>query len=67
LAILLSNFRETANLQTLRILIVEDDPMIQIGLKHTLSKMSRVEVVGVAEDGYVGVKMAIALQPDRKA
>lgn len=55
---------ETANLQILRLLIVEDDPMIQIGLKHTLSKMSRSEVVGVAEDGYVGVEMAIALKPD---
>jgi NarL family two-component system response regulator LiaR len=48
----------------LRILIVEDDPMMQIGLKHTLSTYPQLEIVGIAEDGYLGIEAAIALQPD---
>ncbi|MBD2451614.1 response regulator transcription factor [Nostoc sp. FACHB-152] len=48
----------------LRILIVEDDPMMRIGLKHTLSTYPQLEIVDIAEDGYLGVEAAIALQPD---
>ncbi|OUL24252.1 hypothetical protein BV372_28895 [Nostoc sp. T09] len=48
----------------LQILIVEDDPMMRIGLKHTLSAYPQLEIVGIAEDGYVGIESAIALQPD---
>ncbi|TAF11264.1 MAG: DNA-binding response regulator [Nostocales cyanobacterium] len=47
-----------------RILIVEDDPMMQIGLQHILSTHSQLEIVGIAEDGYVGVESALSLQPD---
>jgi DNA-binding NarL/FixJ family response regulator len=49
---------------TLRILIVEDDPMMRIGLKHSLSSQPQLEIVGMAEDGYLGVEAAVALQPD---
>ncbi|ARV62846.1 DNA-binding response regulator [Nostocales cyanobacterium HT-58-2] len=48
----------------LRILIVEDDPMMRIGLKHTLSAYPQLEIVSIVEDGYLGVEAAIALQPD---
>ncbi|MCP6757219.1 MAG: response regulator transcription factor [Fischerella sp. CENA71] len=48
----------------LRILIVEDDPMMRIGLKHTLSTYPQLEIVSIVEDGYLGVEAAIALQPD---
>ena len=48
----------------LRILIVEDDPMMRIGLKHTLSTYAHLEIVDIAEDGYLGVEAAMALQPD---
>lgn len=48
----------------LRILIVEDDPMIQLGLERILSAYSRFEIVGIAEDGYLGVKAALDCQPD---
>jgi hypothetical protein len=41
---------------TLRILIVEDDPMMRIGLKHSLSSQPQLEIVGMAEDGYLGVE-----------
>jgi two-component system, NarL family, response regulator LiaR len=47
-----------------RILIVEDDPLMQLGLKHALSRYPHLEIVGQAEDGAAGVKLAIGLKPD---
>jgi DNA-binding NarL/FixJ family response regulator len=55
---------EVQQFYPLRILIVEDDPMMQIGLQHTLSVHSHIEIVGVAEDGYLGVESALSLKPD---
>lgn len=48
----------------LRILIVEDDPMMQLGLEQSLQSDSRFTVVGQAEDGYAAVEMALKLKPD---
>lgn len=47
-----------------QVLIVDDDPMMRIGLKHSLANQSQIEIVGVAEDGFLGVETAIALHPD---
>lgn len=48
----------------LRILIVEDDPMIQLGLERILSGYPRFQIVQIAEDGYLGVKAALEQKPD---
>lgn len=48
----------------MRILIVEDDPLMQLGLEQALSNYPEVEIIGQAEDGYAGVQQAIALKPD---
>jgi DNA-binding NarL/FixJ family response regulator len=48
----------------MRILIVEDDPIIQWELEQALSQQPEFEIVGQAEDGYRGVQQAIALKPD---
>ena len=48
----------------LRILIVEDDPMIQLGLERILSSYPEFEIVEIAEDGYLGVQAALRHQPD---
>ncbi|MCU0533961.1 MAG: response regulator transcription factor [Hydrococcus sp. Prado102] len=48
----------------MRILIVEDDPLMQLGLEQALSNYPGLEIVGQAEDGYSGVQKAIALKPD---
>jgi DNA-binding NarL/FixJ family response regulator len=48
----------------MRILIVEDDPLMQLGLEQALSTQAEFEIVGQAEDGYTGVKMASDLRPD---
>jgi two-component system, NarL family, response regulator LiaR len=48
----------------IRILIVEDDPMMQLGLEQSLSAQSQYTLVGQAEDGYLGVEAALRLKPD---
>ncbi|MGB3401592.1 MAG: response regulator transcription factor [Microcoleaceae cyanobacterium] len=48
----------------MKILIVEDDPMMQLGLEQILSKKSNLTIIGIAEDGYMGVEMALQQQPD---
>ncbi len=50
--------------QPLRVLIVEDDPLIQLGLEQSLSQQPNITVIGIAEDGYIGMKMAQELIPD---
>jgi two-component system, NarL family, response regulator LiaR len=49
---------------SLRILILEDDPLMQLGLKHALSQYPNFEIVGQEEDGLVGVHSALKLKPD---
>ncbi|MDS3860219.1 response regulator transcription factor [Thermosynechococcaceae cyanobacterium BACA0444] len=48
----------------LRILIVEDDPMMQLGLEQSLTAYPQFEIIAQAEDGFSGVEAARNLQPD---
>ena len=48
----------------IRILIVEDDPMMQLGLEQSLAAHPELNIVGQAEDGYLGVEAALKLKPD---
>ena len=48
----------------LTILIIEDDPILCLGLKQLLSSEPHKSVVGMAEDGYRGVQAALTLKPD---
>jgi len=48
----------------LRILIVEDDPMIQLGLERILSGYPRFQILEIVDDGYLGVRAALKHQPD---
>jgi DNA-binding NarL/FixJ family response regulator len=48
----------------LRVLIVEDDPMMQLGLEQSLASHPQISIVGQAEDGYMGVEAAKTLNPD---
>ncbi len=52
------------NLPPLRILLVEDDPMMQLGLEQSLEDHPQLTVVGQASDGYMGVEQALKLKPD---
>ena len=48
----------------LRVLIVEDDPMMQLGLEQSLTAHPQITIVGQAEDGYMGVEAAKKFKPD---
>lgn len=48
----------------LRVLIIEDDPMMQLGLEQSLTAHPQITIVGQAEDGYMGVEAALKLKPD---
>jgi len=50
--------------KSIRILIVEDDPMMQLGLEQSLGAQPQYTLVGQAEDGYLGVQAALRLKPD---
>ena len=47
-----------------RVLIVEDDPVMRLGLSRLLSRCPRLKLVGEVDDGYSGVEAALALKPD---
>jgi DNA-binding NarL/FixJ family response regulator len=48
----------------MRILIVEDDPLMQLGLEQALNEQTDITVIGQAGDGYSAVQQALALEPD---
>lgn len=51
-------------LSNLRILIVEDDPVMRLGLEHLLEGYPQLQIVGQVEDGYSGIEAALELKPD---
>jgi two-component system response regulator NreC len=48
----------------LRILVVDDHPVVREGLRVLLNDQADMEVVGLAGDGKLAVEMARQLQPD---
>lgn len=48
----------------LQIVIVEDDPVMQLGLEQFLDDYNSFQVIGVAGDGYSGIALALDLKPD---
>jgi two-component system, NarL family, response regulator LiaR len=50
--------------ESLRIVIIEDDPLMQLGLKHGLSDYPHLTIVAQATDGYEGVQCVLELLPD---
>ncbi len=48
----------------IRVFIVEDDPMMQLGLEQSLSNYDTLEVIGQADDGYLAVEAALTQKPD---
>jgi two-component system, NarL family, response regulator LiaR len=53
-----------SDVQSLRILIVEDDPLMQLGLRYALSRYPNFEIVGQEEAGDAGVNLVLTLKPD---
>jgi two-component system, NarL family, response regulator LiaR len=50
--------------EILTVLIVEDDPMMQLGLEQALENYPQFKVVAQATDGAAGVAAAAQYQPD---
>lgn len=48
----------------LRILIIEDDPLMQLGLEQALSQYPQYEIIAQVDDGYLGVETTFKLKPD---
>lgn len=46
------------------VLIVEDNPMLQVGLRHALAAQPALEVIGQVEDGLQAVSTIVQLKPD---
>lgn len=53
-----------SELPILRLLLVEDDPMMQLGLEQSLEEYPHLKIVGQASDGYMAVEAAQRLKPD---
>ncbi|HWG93717.1 MAG TPA: response regulator transcription factor [Mycobacteriales bacterium] len=49
---------------TVRVLLVDDHPVVRSGLRALLATLPEVEVAGEAADGATAVDLAVALQPD---
>jgi DNA-binding NarL/FixJ family response regulator len=57
-------FTRSPQTPPLRIVIVEDDPVMQVGLEQLLANYPEYEVVDQASSGYEGLEMVAQLQPD---
>lgn len=49
---------------TIRVLVVDDEPLVRAGLRMILSTEPGMDVVGEAEDGARAVELARRLEPD---
>jgi two-component system, NarL family, response regulator LiaR len=47
-----------------RVLLVEDEPLMQLGLEQFFADLPEYEIIGHAADGYRAVETAKRLQPD---
>jgi two-component system, NarL family, response regulator LiaR len=53
-----------SQLPSWQILIVEDDPLIQLGLEQYFQEFTQFKIIGQETDGYLGVETALKLKPD---
>jgi two-component system, NarL family, response regulator LiaR len=61
---MLDNIPIQANPSPLRVLIIEDDPVMQLGLHHALSNYPHLKIIGQEMEGYTGLETALRLKPD---
>lgn len=49
---------------TIRLVLVDDQPLVRMGFRLVLEATGDIEVIGEAGDGAVGVDRTLALEPD---
>lgn len=49
---------------TIRLVLVDDQPLVRMGFRMVLEATGDIQVVGEAGDGAMGVERTLALQPD---
>ncbi len=49
---------------TIRVLVVDDDPLVRSALRLMLGGQAHIEIVGEAGDGAEGAELAAAVRPD---
>ena len=50
--------------QSWQVLLVEDDPLMRLGLEQFFARYAQYTVVGEATNGYRAIEMSLQLQPD---
>lgn len=55
---------EAIQLPSWRVVVVEDDPLVQLGLERALLPYSQLSIVDMQDDGYLGVEAALKHKPD---
>lgn len=48
----------------IKVILVDDHEMVRMGVSTYLSTQSDIEVIGEAENGKIGVELALSLRPD---
>jgi DNA-binding NarL/FixJ family response regulator len=49
---------------TIKILLVDDEPLLRMGFRLVLESQEDMQVVGEASDGAVAIRQTVALKPD---
>lgn len=60
----MTNYQTLSNPNKTTILIVEDDPMIQLGIQKMLNEQPEYEIVDLVTDGQSAIEKTFELQPD---
>ncbi|MGB3789260.1 MAG: response regulator transcription factor [Phormidesmis sp.] len=47
-----------------QVLIIEDDPLVQLGIEQALLDFAQLSIVETVDDGYLAVESALKHQPD---
>jgi len=51
-------------LPTWRVLIIEDDPLVQLGIEQALANYPQLTILDTIDDGYLAVEAALQHKPD---
>ena len=51
-------------LPTWRVLIIEDDPLVQLGIEQALANYPQLTILDSIDDGYLAVEAALQQKPD---